>query len=130
MVLNIICLFCWESANGWGQVKGPDKVLFRSASVSLEAPHQCISDEYPEHIFFMEKWQNVQVDMTILFGSMGQVQQLYRLQSPFVQNLTMLLANVTLKFLSWSMANTLIFFAEKILFLQQKYQCTMYLKIP
>ena len=48
-----------------------------------------------------------------------------------VQNLTKLLANVTLKFLSWNMANTLIFFAEKmwvafasqklLTFLQQKY---------
>ena len=32
---------------------------------------------------------------------------------PIVQNLTKLLANVTVKFLSWNMANTLIYFAEK-----------------
>ena len=52
---------------------------------------------------------------------------------PVIQNLTTLLANVMLKFLSWNMANTLIFFAEKmwvafasqklLTFLQQKYQC-------
>ena len=35
------------------------------------------------------------------------------MQSPVVQSLTKLLANVTLKFLSWNTANTLIFFAEK-----------------
>ena len=33
--------------------------------------------------------------------------------NPIVQNLTKLLANVTLKFLSWNMANALIYFAEK-----------------
>ena len=33
---------------------------------------------------------------------------------PVVQNLTKLLANVTFKFLSWNIANTLIFFAEKM----------------
>ena len=33
---------------------------------------------------------------------------------PVVQNLTKLLVNVNLKFLSWNMANTLIFFAEKM----------------
>ena len=41
---------------------------------------------------------------------------------------------MTLKFLSWNLANSLIFFAEKmwvlLTFLQQKYQHTMYLKIP
>ena len=37
-----------------------------------------------------------------------------RRQGPVVQNLTKLLANVKLKFLSWNMANTLIFFAEKM----------------
>ena len=36
-----------------------------------------------------------------------------RNQGPIVQNLMKLLANVTLKFLPWNMANTLIFFAEK-----------------
>ena len=47
-----------------------------------------------------------------------------------MQNLTKLLANVTLKFLSWNMANILIFFAENMLvafalltFLQQINQC-------
>ena len=35
-------------------------------------------------------------------------------QGPVVQNLTKLFAKVTLKFLSWNMANTLIFFAEEI----------------
>ena len=43
-----------------------------------------------------------------------------------VQNV--LLANVTLKFLFWNMANTSIFFTEKkceqLTFLQQTYQCT------
>ena len=34
-------------------------------------------------------------------------------QDPVVQNLTKLLANVTLKILSWNMANTLIFFCWK-----------------
>ena len=33
---------------------------------------------------------------------------------PAVQNLMKLLANITLKFLSWYMAHTLIFFAEKM----------------
>ena len=33
---------------------------------------------------------------------------------PVVQNLTKLLANVTLKFLSCNMANTLMFFAKKM----------------
>ena len=33
---------------------------------------------------------------------------------PTVQNVTKLIANVTLKFLFWNMANTLIFFAEKM----------------
>ena len=52
--------------------------------------------------------------------------------SPVVQNLMKLLANLTLKFPSWNMANTLIFYAEKkwvafalqklLTFLQQKYQ--------
>ena len=36
-------------------------------------------------------------------------------QGPVVQTSMKLLANVTLKFLSWNMANTLIFFAAKIL---------------
>ena len=54
-------------------------------------------------------------------------------QGPINQNFTKLLANVMLKFLSWNMANTLIFFGEKmcaafalqklLTFLQQKYQC-------
>ena len=35
-------------------------------------------------------------------------------QDPVVQNLTKLLPNVTLKFLSWNKANTLIFFPEKM----------------
>ena len=35
-------------------------------------------------------------------------------QGPIVQNLTKLLATVSLQFLSWNMANTLIFFAEKM----------------
>ena len=56
----------------------------------------------------------------------------YILQGPVVQNLMKLLANVTLKFLSWNMANALIFFAENmwaafamqklLTFLQQNYQ--------
>ena len=33
-------------------------------------------------------------------------------QDPVVQNLTKFLANETLKFLTWNMANTLIFFAK------------------
>ena len=59
--------------------------------------------------------------------------RLMRKHSPVVQNITKLLANVRLKFLSINMANTLIFFAEKmwiafavqklLTFLQQKYQC-------
>ena len=59
-------------------------------------------------------------------------------QGPVVQNLTKLLAEETLQFLSKYMANTLIFFAENILafalyvmqklltYLQQKYQCIWY----
>ena len=34
-------------------------------------------------------------------------------QGPVVENLTKLLANMTLKFLSWNVSNTLILFAEK-----------------
>ena len=59
-------------------------------------------------------------------------------QGPVVQNLTKLLANMTLNFLSWNMANILIFFAEKmwvafalqklLTFLQQK--IPLYLKMP
>ena len=55
------------------------------------------------------------------------------IQGPVVQNLKKLLANMTLKFLSWNMANILIFFAEKmwvafamqklLTFLLQNYQC-------
>ena len=46
---------------------------------------------------------------------------------PLAQNLMKFLANVRFKFLSWNMANTLIFFAEKmwvafaLTFLQPKY---------
>ena len=50
-------------------------------------------------------------------------------QGPLVHNLMKLLANMRLKFLSWNMANTLIFLAEKmwvafaLTILQQKYKC-------
>ena len=40
----------------------------------------------------------------------------YDFQGPVVQNLTKLLAKVTLKFLSWNIASTLIYFAKKIYF--------------
>ena len=51
-------------------------------------------------------------------------------RGPVVQNLK-LSGNMALKFLSWNMANTLIYFAEKmwvalqklLTFVQQKYQC-------
>ena len=69
-------------------------------------------------MFFLKSWNT-------LFS-------VQRKQGPVVQNLMKLLANVMLKFLSWNMANTLIFFAEKkwvvfavqklLTFLQQKYQ--------
>ena len=43
---------------------------------------------------------------------------------PVVQNLTKLLANMTLNFLCWNMANTFIFFVEKLyIFAAKKYQC-------
>ena len=49
-------------------------------------------------------------------------------QGLVVQNLTKLLANMALKFLSWNMENTRyidIFCWKKLVtFLQQKYQCT------
>ena len=59
-------------------------------------------------------------------------------QGPFVQNLTKLLTNVMLKFLSWNMANTSMFFAEKNMssFCIAKAthifaaKISMYLKIP
>ena len=56
--------------------------------------------------------------------------QICKYQGPVVQNLMKLLTNMTLKFLTWNMENTLIFFAEKMwvafathIFFQQKYQC-------
>ena len=61
-----------------------------------------------------------------------QISSLTSLLGPVNQNLTKLLANVTLKFPSWNMANILIFFAEKmwvafalqklLTLMQQKYQ--------
>ena len=51
---------------------------------------------------------------------------------PVVQNLTKLLANVTLTFLSWNMSNTLICFAEKIAKATHIFaaKMSMYLKRP
>ena len=53
------------------------------------------------------------------------MEKLEKYLGPIVENLTKLFANMTLKFLSWNMANTLIFFAlqKLVSFLQQKYQC-------
>ena len=53
---------------------------------------------------------------------------------PVVQNLTKSLVKVTLKFLSWNMANMLIFFAEKSEYCKSyshfPAKISMYLKMP
>ena len=55
-----------------------------------------------------------------------------KIQGPVVQNLMKLLANMMLTFLSWYMANSLIFFAEKIRVATHIFaaKLSMYLKIP
>ena len=94
----------------------------QACEVSLDAQNDFSFHWVHIRRYFFSCWSScrsssINDDTSKQFGNLG----------PVVQNLTKLLAKMMLKFLSWNMANTLIFFAEKMwvafTFLQQKYQC-------
>ena len=60
------------------------------------------------------KVQFVDQKLIILFTLNNWTPQLFTILGPAVQNLKKLLAKAMLQFLSWNMANTVIFLAEKM----------------